>query len=81
MTPDQIRALRVRLNLTLAEFGALLGYDSKHATREAMICSFEGGIRRPSPRVIRLMRMIAAHGPEALADPDPPRLESAPAAE
>lgn len=81
MTPDEIRALRLRLNLTLAEFGTLLGYNSKTTTRETLICSFEGGLRQPNQRVIRLMRMIAAHGPTILIDPDPPNPQLEEAAE
>jgi DNA-binding transcriptional regulator YiaG len=66
LTPDQIRALRVRLNLTQAEFGALLGYDCKPTSRAVMVCAFEGGIRTPNPQALLLLRMIAAHGPAAL---------------
>jgi DNA-binding transcriptional regulator YiaG len=79
MTPDQIRALRLRLNFTQAQFGALIGLAGKATSREVMICAYEGGIRTPSPRLQRLLIMIAAHGPEALADsPEPePQLEQA----
>lgn len=63
MTPNELRAIRkgAAPGMTQAAFARLLGYENVDSYRR-----YETGLR-PIPRPIQiLMRMIDAHGVEAL---------------
>ena len=59
MTPDRIRAIRKRLELTQEEAGALLGGGPRAFTK------YESGSIRPRAAAISLLRVLEAH-PEAM---------------
>ncbi len=59
MTPDRIRAIRERLELTQEEAGALLGGGPRAFTK------YESGSIRPRAAAISLLRVLEAH-PEAM---------------
>ena len=59
MTPDRIRAIRARLELTQEEAGALLGGGPRAFTK------YESGSMRPRAAAISLLRVLEAH-PEAV---------------
>ena len=59
MTPDRIRAIRERLELTQEEAGALLGGGPRAFTK------YESGSMRPRAAAISLLRVLEAH-PEAV---------------
>lgn len=52
MSPDQIRALRRRLGLNCANFGALIGVSGR------TVEDWEQGRRTPSGPAIMLMRLM-----------------------
>lgn len=52
MTPNELRAIRLRLGLTGAEFCRLLGYQGKHLAQ--MMHSLETGRREIRDPVARL---------------------------
>jgi putative zinc finger/helix-turn-helix YgiT family protein len=54
LTPDEIRAVRVRLNLTQAEFARLTRLG------EATICRWERGRMLQNPAMDRYLRLIAS---------------------
>jgi len=55
MTPDQIRAARVSLNLTQAQLGALLETDGQTVRRMEGDPS-HSTFRKPAVRMVRLIR-------------------------
>ena len=59
MTPDRIRAIRERLELTQEEAGALLGGGPRAFTK------YESGSMRPRAAAISLLRVLEVH-PEAV---------------
>ena len=59
MTPDRIRAIRERLELTQEEAGAILGGGPRAFTK------YESGSTRPRAAAISLLRVLEAH-PEAV---------------
>ena len=75
MTPDRIRAIRERLELTQEEAGALLGGGPRAFTK------YESGSMRPRAAAISLLRVLEAH-PEAVwvlrGDEAPPARSRAP---
>lgn len=66
MTPKAVRQLRKRLGFTQSQFAALLG------VHKITVATWEGGTKRMSPTTERLLRILAAQGPQALA-PTPRR--------
>jgi hypothetical protein len=57
MTPDQIKDIRLRLGLTLAQWSTLLGYEGIHARQQAH--DLETGrrpIREPQRRLAEAYR-------------------------
>ena len=61
MSPDEITALRRRLDLTQAELGRLLA-----VSRQA-VWMWEEGRQRPTPQAERLLKLLARR-PELVAD-------------
>ena len=59
MSPEEIRAIRERLNCTQLEFAALLNVP------KVTSISWENGTRKPSGAALRLLA-VAKHHPEAL---------------
>jgi DNA-binding XRE family transcriptional regulator len=66
MTRNAVRRLRARLGLTQTRFAALLG------VHKITVAKWEGGTKGMSFTSKRLLRVLAEHGPKALAPP--PRL-------
>ena len=62
MTPSDLRAARLRLNLAQADMGTAVGYRGSRADRGQKISDMECGRRRIQPRVARLVEMFLAHG-------------------
>lgn len=52
MTPDQIRALRKRLGLNCADFGALIGVSGR------TVEDWEQGRRKPTGPAVVLMQLM-----------------------
>ena len=75
MTPDRIRAIRKRLDLTQEEAGALLGGGPRAFTR------YESGSMRPRAAASNLLRVLEAH-PEVMwvlrGEEAPPAVSRAP---
>ena len=75
MTPDRIRAIRERLELTQEEAGALLGGGPRAFTK------YESGSMKPRAAASNLLRVLEAH-PEAVwvlrGDEAPPAASRAP---
>jgi len=66
MTPNAVRQLRARLGLTQTRFAALLG------VHKITVAKWEGGTKGMSFTSKRLLRVLAQHGPQALAPPPRP---------
>jgi len=66
MTPNAVRRLRARLGLTQTRFAALLG------VHKITVAKWEGGTKGMSFTSKRLLRVLAQHGPKALAPPPRP---------
>ena len=59
MTPDEIKAARLRLGMTQAELAQALGYAHKQS-----VSDLERGVMKPSKTVLILLEMlIAQSGP------------------
>lgn len=63
MTPADLRAARLHLGLTQAEFGAILGYRNhdRQGLRQ-QVNDMEGGRKNVTPQVARLVYMLRRHG-------------------
>ena len=57
-TPERIRELRERLDLTQTEFARVLGYD-----RFQSVSDLEQGRRKPGGPVVKLLDILHVYGP------------------
>lgn len=63
MTADEFRAIRLKLGLTVIQWGRALGYAGSDATVTTQIYRFEGGGGREIPETVaRLAYMLGRHG-------------------
>jgi DNA-binding transcriptional regulator YiaG len=65
MTPAAVRRLRGQLGLTQKQFAGLLG------VHPITVATWEGGTKTMGSAAAQLLRVLARHGPQALAPPRP----------
>lgn len=66
MTGSEFKAIRLKLGLSRAAFGAALGYQGRPQNINSLIGSLERGDKPIRPWIARLATMFATHGvPEA----------------
>jgi transcriptional regulator with XRE-family HTH domain len=62
MTPQQFKAIRRELGLTVRDFGRALGYQGNDNTISVQVRQYECGDRIPPPWIERLAIMFGRHG-------------------